>query len=94
MKSINKDKATQLVQKGATLVDMRSPVSFRDGHVQGAVNLPLKNFTNLLMMTADKKSKFVLYGSTTKDPDILHGVNYAEQLGFSDIFVTDYETLK
>ena len=40
MKRINKERATQLIEKGATLVDMRSPVSFRDGHIKGAVNLP------------------------------------------------------
>lgn len=94
MKRINKEKATQLLEKGAVLVDMRSPVSFRDGHITGAVNLPLKNFTNKLMGTSDKKTKFVLYGTTHQDSDIMHGLNYAEQLGFTDMFVTDYETLR
>lgn len=94
MKRISKEKATQLISKGATLVDMRSPVSFRDGHIQGAVNLPLKNFTNMLMATPNKEAKFVLYGHTTQDADILHGMNYAEQLGFSNMYVTDYETLR
>jgi 3-mercaptopyruvate sulfurtransferase SseA len=73
---------------------MRSPVSFRDGHVEGATNLPLKNFTNMLMATKDKNKSFILYGVTDSDPDIVHGINYAEQLGFSKIFVSDYTTLR
>ena len=51
-----------------------------------AQSIYLKNFTNMLMATPNKKSKFVLYGNTTQDDDIMHGLNYAEQLGFSDMY--------
>ena len=49
MKLVNKDRANKLVDKGALLIDMRSPIDFRDGHIQNSVNLPLKNFTNKLI---------------------------------------------
>jgi rhodanese-related sulfurtransferase len=94
MKTITKEKAKKLIDKGAIIVDMRSPVSFRDGHIEGAVNLPLKKFTNLLMATTDKKKAFILYGMTVEDEDVVHGVKYSEQLGFSNIHVTDYTTLR
>ncbi len=93
MKRISKEKAKKLIDKGAILVDMRSPVSFRDGHITGAVNLPLKNFTNLLMKT-DRKKTIIIYGDTYEDADLAHGFNYAEQLGFGTVFATDYTSLK
>lgn len=94
MKQISKEKAKKLLDKGAILVDMRSPVSFRDGHISGAVNLQLKKFTNLLMATADKKKNFIIYGTTTEDDDVTHGFKYSEQLGFANVFVTDYQSLR
>lgn len=94
MQTINKEKTNKLLQKGAILVDMRSPILFRDGHINGAVNLPLKNFNNLLMATPDKTKTIIVYGTTTKDEDLILGCKYADQLGFSKVFVTDYGTLK
>lgn len=94
MKRISKDKASKLIGKGAVVVDMRSPVSFRDGHIDGAVNLLLKGFTNLLMTTTNKKKVFILYGVTADDIDVVQGFKYSEQLGFESVYVTDYTTLK
>jgi thiosulfate sulfurtransferase len=93
MRRINKEKANKLLTKGAILVDMRSPVAYRDGHITGSQNLPLKNFTNLLMKT-DRKKSIIIYGESFEDKDLSHGFNYAEQLGFTEVFATDYETLK
>jgi rhodanese-related sulfurtransferase len=94
MKTITKDKAKKLIDKGAIVVDMRSPVSFRDGHIHGAVNLPLKKFANLLMATPDKKKAIIIYGGTTTDEDVTYGFKYSEQLGFTNVHVTDYTTLR
>ena len=94
MKIITKEKAMKLIDNGAIIVDMRSPVSFRDGHIEGAVNLPLKKFTNLLMTTPDKKKKIIIYGMNTNDEDIIHGFKYSEKLGFESVFVSDYSNLK
>lgn len=94
MKTITKEKAQKLIEKGAIVVDMRSPVSFRDGHIQGAINLPLKQFNNLLMRTADKKKAIIIYGVTTSDEDVVHGFKYSEQLGFTNVHATDYTALR
>lgn len=94
MKQISKEKAKKLLDKGAILVDMRSPVSFRDGHIDGAINLQLKKFTNLLMATPDKKKNFIIYGTTTEDEDVTHGFKYSEQLGFANVYVADYQSLR
>lgn len=93
MKRINKERAKKLVDDGAILVDMRSPVAFRDGHIEGAINLPLKNFTNMLMKTA-KNTKIIMYADTLDSVELTSGFNYTEQLGFTKVFVSDYTTLR
>jgi len=92
MKRINKNTALNLVKGGALLVDMRSPVAFRDGHVGGALNLPLRNFTNHIM-PLDKKTKIIIYSDDVSDTDLYHGNLYAAHLGFKEVFVTDYRSL-
>lgn len=92
MKMISKNKALELIQRGALLVDMRSPVAYRDGHVEGAVNLPLRNFTNKIM-GMDKKTKIIIYGDEITDAVLRQGDMYAETLGFVDVFIADYKTL-
>lgn len=48
----------ELVKNGAVIVDVRTPAEFQNGHIKGAINIPLqsleKNFTKL------KKDKAVI----------------------------------
>jgi hypothetical protein len=92
MKRVNKERAIQLVNKGAMLVDMRSPVEYRDGSIAGAANLPLKNFLNKIV-GLNRKQKFVLFSGAIDDPELGTASNYAEQLGFPELFVTEYKQL-
>lgn len=92
MKTIGKKRAMTLVEKGAKLVDMRTPVHFRDSHIEGAVNLPLRNFVNTAMGWK-RDTKIVLYGVTSTDSDLQQASNYAEQMGFTEIYATDFTTL-
>jgi len=75
------------------LVDVRSPVDFRNGNVAGSVNLPLRNLINKIT-PLDRKTKLIMYGSTLEDVDLTSGVNYAAQLGFDKIFISDYSTIR
>ena len=92
MKRISKNKAEELVKNGALLVDMRSPVAFRDGHVAGAVNLPLRNFVNRIV-PLNKKTKIIIYSDEITDDVLRHGNLYAENLGFTNVFVADFKGL-
>ena len=92
MKRVNKEKALQLVSKGALLIDMRSPVDFRDGSIPGARNLPLKNFTNTIF-GLNRKQKLVLFANDINDADMHRAVNYANQLGFADLYISEYRQL-
>jgi len=93
MKTINKAKMDQLVSKGAFLVDMRSPVEYRDSHVTGSVNLPLRNFTNKIM-GMPKSTTIIVYSTSANDSDLTQGLNYAEIMGFTNLFAGEYQNLK
>lgn len=91
MKRIHsKEHADKLIQAGAFLADMRDPVSFRDGHISGAKNLPLKNLLNTIM-GMDKKSTLLIYG---ENADVEQGAKYAVTLGFSHVYVADFESMQ
>ncbi len=92
MKTINKQKLEQLVSKGALLVDMRSPVDYRNAHIDGAVNLPLKNFTNKIM-GMPRTTTIVVYSGAASDPDLMSGINYAEIMGFTKLHVAEFSQL-
>lgn len=92
MKRASKNKVEKLVASGALLVDMRTPIEYRDGSIKGAVNLPLRNFVNKIT-GMNRKSKIVIFGTTLDDPDLKHGFNYAEQLGFTEVYTTAYNQL-
>ena len=93
MKRISKTNVEKFVKKGALLADVRSPVAFRDGHIAGAVNLPLRNLVNKLT-ALPKSTKVILYSESLTDVDLTQGYRYAEQLGFTEIFVALYKDLQ
>jgi len=94
MRHITKDRFNKLVAKGTALIDMRSPVAFRDGHINGAKNFTLRQFTNYLMTVSDKNTSIIVYCDTFCEDDLKHALNYAAQLGFSKIMTADYHSIK
>ena len=91
-KSVDRKRVDQLIGRGAILVDMRSPVAFRNGSISGSVNLPLKNFLNQLS-GMDRKTNIILFADAEDDSDVVTGTNYAAQLGFT-VFVSNYKRLR
>ena len=59
---INIDELKRKQRNGAVIVDVRSLQEFKEGHINGAINIPYyeinKNVTNLLK---DKNQEIVLY---------------------------------
>ena len=95
MKKITKSKLQQLTTKNKTvfLADMRSPVSYRDGHVEGAVNLPLRNFINAIM-GLQRDTIIVVYSDRSDDSDLTVGLNYATEMGFTNLNSATFDELK
>lgn len=94
MKKINKKKLNELLAKGAALIDMRSPVDFRDGSITGSKNLPLRNFINNLYKH-DKKVPIALIVKSFEDDesDIKLVDTYAAQVKFEKIYVIEYNQI-
>jgi len=93
MNKITKERAIKLVQKGAKLVDVRSPVSYRDGTISGAVNLPFKNFLNYLL-SVKPTDKVIIFSDRYVDSDLKDILKYADQLNKLDcLLVSTYKDL-
>lgn len=48
MREIAIDQVAAALDRGAVVVDVREPVEFRDGHLPGAVNIPMGQLTRRL----------------------------------------------
>jgi phage shock protein E len=45
----------ELMNKGAQIIDVRTPSEFKSGHIQGSLNIPLSNISeNLTKIKKDK----------------------------------------
>jgi len=81
---IHGGKAKKLVDKGATLIDVRSPVAFRDGTLPGARNVSLRQISTLFSMP--KETKVIFFGETNEDDTLKSAINYMIQFGFTNVF--------
>ena len=53
--------ARALVEKGARLVDVRTPEEFASGHVPGAINIPVQDLAQRVGEVGPKDAPVVLY---------------------------------
>lgn len=53
-----------LRDKLAILIDVRSKQEFNEGHINGAINIPLSDINKLTNMVKDKKKYIILYCSS------------------------------
>lgn len=84
VKTIGKNKALHLLDKGAKLFDVRDPVSFRDGTITGASNLSLRNVSTLMKLP--KNTKLIFFGTTDDDENLKAIINYVLQFGFTEVY--------
>jgi rhodanese-related sulfurtransferase len=54
-------RARELVAAGATVLDVRTPAEYADGHVQGAVNIPVQELGQRMAELGEKSRPVVLY---------------------------------
>jgi rhodanese-related sulfurtransferase len=94
MKVITRDKALALVKDGAVLVDLRSPIEFRDYKIEGAINLPLRNFSARMMGEKNKSAKYIIFSNSVKDKDVELALRFAAEFGVKNVFVSDYFRLR
>lgn len=93
MKFANKNKVKTLMEKGGVLVDLRSPVDYRNGTITGAKNLPLMNFVNAFLKF-DKSKPIILIVNFVDDKDLKTVDTYATQLGYEKVYAAEYNQLR
>lgn len=59
--SLSSADARKLVQGGAKLVDVRSTEEFAEGHLPGAVNIPVQNLAERMSEVGGKDATVVVY---------------------------------
>ena len=77
-------KAKSLIDKGAVLVDVRSPVAYRDGTLPGAINLSLRQLSQL--NSKPKTTPIILFGESDDDPTLKSAINYVNLYGFDKVY--------
>ena len=55
------DQARQLVANGAALIDVRTPQEFAEGHLPGAVNIPIDEIQHRFAEIGDANRPVVVY---------------------------------
>ncbi len=71
-----------LIQQGAFLVDVRTPVEFSEGHVKGSVNIPLNTIPAQLVKFKNKKNIIVFCRSGARSSQ---AKSILEQNGFNNV---------
>jgi len=51
----------ELIDKGALVVDVRTPEEFASGHYKGAVNIPLVELESKIELFGDKENNIIVY---------------------------------
>lgn len=59
--TIAPEQARSLVEQGAHLVDVRTPGEFADGHIEGAVNIPVDQITGRFDEIGKRDEPVVVY---------------------------------
>jgi phage shock protein E len=72
----------QIIKEGGQLIDVRSPVEFSQGALEGAINMPINSF-QYLKDSIDSSKPVVLYCRTGARSGMVK--NYLEQLGFDQV---------
>ena len=76
-----KAKASQ----GAILVDVRSNQEYREGHLQGAINIPDFEIANRIQKEIPKKNQLIVvycqYGGRSKDASMM-----MKKMGYTNVY--------
>lgn len=82
---INGPRAKRMSEKdGAIIVDVRDPIAFRDGSVPKAINMSLRQLSQL--QAHPRTTPIILVGEGHTDPTLKAAINYVELYGFVHVF--------
>ena len=88
-KSPVSQQAHEMVQNGATLLDVRTPEEYAQGHVQGAVNIPVQVLPQRIAELGDPGKPVVVYcqmgGRAASATEILKRAGFQSVLNLGSI---------
>ena len=86
---IKKEELDNYIKMGATIIDVRSPQEYREGHINGAINLPEYNIRrNVQNILTDKNQLIILYCSVGERSKMAQ--NKLKRFGYTNVY-TVYE---
>ena len=78
------EQAWQQIRAGALLIDVRTPIEFDQGHLDGAINIPYDQLkTRIAEIGDDRGREIVLYCRSGRRSEI--GGKTLEKLGFTRV---------
>lgn len=95
-KKISRERLASIKSKKDVLIaDVRNPECFRDASINDSKNLyPIRSFVNHLQTIQDKRQPIIIVSGDIEDEDAAVGQMYAERLGFENVFVNDFMSLR
>lgn len=73
------------MSQGAILVDVRSNQEYREGHLQGAINIPNFEVANRIQKEIPKKNQLIVvycqYGGRSKDASMM-----MKKMGYTNVY--------
>ncbi len=72
----------QMLGEGGQLIDVRTPIEFSQGSLDGAVNMPVESF-QYMKDSIDSSKPVLLYCRTGARSGMVK--NYLDQLGFAQV---------
>lgn len=78
------DGAKQAMKEGAKLIDVRTPAEFAEGHLPGAVNIPVDELASRMQEVGAKSERVVVYCRSGKRSARAKGM--LEGAGFAKAF--------
>lgn len=81
---VSSDEAHRLVKEGAKLVDVRTAAEYGNGHLEGAVNIPLPELGARLKQLGNRDKPVVVYCASGARSAMARSV--LKKAGFAQVF--------
>lgn len=83
--SLKKDEVKNILEKGGKIIDVRSPMEFKSGHIKGAINIEYTNIKKgVKKAKISKETPVILYCASGSRSSV--AVNQLKSSGFTQVY--------
>ena len=82
--TIDTNKALELINNGATVIDVRTEEEYNGGHIKGAINIPVDNIDSI---TIDKNETIIVYCASGIRST--NAINNLVDMGYTSLYNLD-----